>query len=209
MKRVTRMLATLMLAVLAVVSPISAVTSQAAETYAYDSAYDLQYMSDGGLFDPIYYARNNPDVVSVMQSSDKNVLYQHYLNYGKAEGRLPYDVNPTMELMTFAQVSTLTPNLKAYENIKYRTDGLNYVWFTANADSTITAHIGTGDAIFIYDHVYPEYASYVYYTADKSMRLFINDNMCVLTVMDGVTPSTIGVKIIWKGNNAARWFYNF
>ncbi len=46
-------------------------------------------MSDGQIFDAEYYAKNNPDVVAAL-GSDENVLYNHYLNYGKAEGRLPY-----------------------------------------------------------------------------------------------------------------------
>lgn len=50
-----------------------------------------QTMSDGQLFDPDYYAAANADVVAVF-GSDPQTLYQHYLKYGKAEGRLPYDV---------------------------------------------------------------------------------------------------------------------
>ena len=46
-------------------------------------------MPDGGTFDAEYYAQNNPDVVAAL-GSDENVLYQHYINYGKAEGRAPY-----------------------------------------------------------------------------------------------------------------------
>lgn len=39
-------------------------------------------------FDAVYYAKNNPDVVSVL-GNDANVLYQHYLDHGKSEGRMP------------------------------------------------------------------------------------------------------------------------
>jgi hypothetical protein len=46
-------------------------------------------MPDGGVFDAEYYAANNPDVVAAL-GTDENVLYQHYLNFGKKEGRLPY-----------------------------------------------------------------------------------------------------------------------
>lgn len=46
-------------------------------------------MSDGGTFDPEYYAQQNPDVVAAL-GTDENALYQHYLNNGKTEGRLPY-----------------------------------------------------------------------------------------------------------------------
>lgn len=46
-------------------------------------------MPDGGVFDPDYYARQNPDVVTAM-GTDENTLYQHYKAYGQKEGRLPY-----------------------------------------------------------------------------------------------------------------------
>lgn len=45
-------------------------------------------MPDGGVFDAEYYAENNPDVVAAL-GSEKDVLYQHYTQYGKNEGRLP------------------------------------------------------------------------------------------------------------------------
>ncbi len=40
------------------------------------------------LFDAEYYASMNPDVVKAVGTS-KEALYQHYINYGKAEGRKP------------------------------------------------------------------------------------------------------------------------
>lgn len=43
-------------------------------------------MPDGTIFDAEYYAQTNPDVVAIL-GTDKNALYQHYLNFGKAEGR--------------------------------------------------------------------------------------------------------------------------
>ena len=45
-----------------------------------------EVMPDGGVFDAEYYAQNNPDVVAVL-GTDKNALYSHYVNSGKAEGR--------------------------------------------------------------------------------------------------------------------------
>lgn len=47
-------------------------------------------MPDGGVFDDAYYAQNNPDVVQAL-GKNPMVLYQHYLKYGKAEGRMAYD----------------------------------------------------------------------------------------------------------------------
>lgn len=55
------------------------------------SAYAApQTMSDGTVFDPQYYAENNPDVVNVYGNTTKR-LYQHYVEYGKNEGRKPFD----------------------------------------------------------------------------------------------------------------------
>lgn len=46
-----------------------------------------EVMPDGGMFDAEYYAQNNPDVVAAF-GTDKELLYSHYVNCGKAEGRL-------------------------------------------------------------------------------------------------------------------------
>lgn len=48
-----------------------------------------QTMPDGIVFDAEYYAQSNPDVVAAI-GTDANALYQHYVNFGRAEGRLPY-----------------------------------------------------------------------------------------------------------------------
>ena len=46
-------------------------------------------MAAGIFFDAEYYAAANPDVVAIV-GTDPNALYQHWLNYGAQEGRLPY-----------------------------------------------------------------------------------------------------------------------
>ena len=56
-------------------------------------------MPDGGVFDPQYYASTYPDVVKAL-GADENVLYQHYLTYGKKEGRQPYAPALTDEQVT-------------------------------------------------------------------------------------------------------------
>ena len=48
-----------------------------------------QVMADGGIFDAEYYAAANPDVAAIF-GTDANSLYIHYVNFGAAEGRLPY-----------------------------------------------------------------------------------------------------------------------
>ena len=45
-----------------------------------------QTMPDGTVFDAEYYAQANLDVAAVY-GTDESILYQHYLNFGKAEGR--------------------------------------------------------------------------------------------------------------------------
>ena len=45
-------------------------------------------MADGNMFDAEYYATNNPDVAAVL-GTDENLLYSHYVNSGKLEGRIP------------------------------------------------------------------------------------------------------------------------
>lgn len=47
----------------------------------------LKTMPDGTVFDAEYYAKNNPDVVAVYGNNEDS-LYQHYVDYGKNEGRL-------------------------------------------------------------------------------------------------------------------------
>lgn len=46
-------------------------------------------MPDGQIFDAQFYAQNYPDVVAAL-GNDENMLYSHYVTFGKAEGRLPY-----------------------------------------------------------------------------------------------------------------------
>lgn len=45
-------------------------------------------MPDGVLFDDDYYAESNPDLMAVY-GRDTQLLYQHYVTCGKAEGRKP------------------------------------------------------------------------------------------------------------------------
>lgn len=56
-------------------------------------------MSDGATFDAEYYAENNPDVKAVF-GTDEDLLYQHYVMFGKAEGRLA--VTPSTDIPSAA-----------------------------------------------------------------------------------------------------------
>lgn len=42
-----------------------------------------------GQFDPTYYAQTYPDVAAAL-GTDATALYNHYLNFGQKEGRIPY-----------------------------------------------------------------------------------------------------------------------
>ena len=60
-----------------------------------------EVMPDGGMFDAEYYAQNNPDVVAVF-GTDKELLYSHYVNHGRAEGRLAVaDVNTLVKSQAY------------------------------------------------------------------------------------------------------------
>ena len=56
--------------------------------YATDVMIGEFVLPDGNVFDPEYYAAHNPDVVAVVGTSEA-ALYQHYLNFGRLEGRRP------------------------------------------------------------------------------------------------------------------------
>ena len=54
-------------------------------------------MKDGNVFDAEFYAATYPDVVAALGTSEQ-ALYNHYLNNGIHEGRLPYQPNPYVQL---------------------------------------------------------------------------------------------------------------
>lgn len=69
-------------------------TTPTVTVYAQPS-FSLKYMSDGGLFDPIYYKKMYPNVMLSFAQSPKGFckdedLYNYYLTTGKALGQLPY-----------------------------------------------------------------------------------------------------------------------
>lgn len=84
----------------------------------------LQKMADGGLFDPTYYAQQNPDVVAVV-GSDVNSLYLHYVNCGKAEGRLPYAPGTDVAAVTAAATTTPVVVTQEYKNALRKAQSYN------------------------------------------------------------------------------------
>jgi len=56
--------------------------------YAEEVSGSEYTLPDGNVFDPVYYAAQNPDVVAAVGNTP-DALYQHYLNFGRLEGRRP------------------------------------------------------------------------------------------------------------------------
>ena len=94
-------------------------------------------MSDGGVFDATYYAQTYPDVAAAF-GTDENLLYQHYLTCGKAEGRLPY-----------APGTAVT---SAASNIKTMADGGKFdPTYYAQQNPDVVAALGTDENV-LYQH---------------------------------------------------------
>lgn len=53
-----------------------------------DAAGNVVVLPDGTAFDPVFYASTYPDIAAAL-GTDANLLAQHYMQCGKAEGRLP------------------------------------------------------------------------------------------------------------------------
>ena len=95
-------------------------------------------MSDGQIFDPDFYAQTYPDVVAALGSNEE-VLYQHYLNNGKLEGRQPYALG--------TDVSSLVKSKPQ----KMADGGLFDPIFYAQTYPDVVALLGT-DANVLYNH---------------------------------------------------------
>ena len=72
-----------------------------------------QTMADGGIFDAEFYAQTYPDVAAAL-GTDVNVLYQHYLSSGKAEGRLPYAESSSVGDIKQEQINAITIQIEKY-----------------------------------------------------------------------------------------------
>ena len=95
-------------------------------------------MADGGGFDPEYYAQQNPDVVAAL-GMDENVLYQHYLNNGKKEGRMPCAPENVTQSSAASTIQTMSDG------------GLFDPYFYAATYTDVATLIGT-DATTLYNH---------------------------------------------------------
>ena len=70
-------------------------------------------MADGNIFDPEYYASNNPDVVAIF-GTDENLLYSHYLICGITEGRKPFEEEKPIPKFDAAYYAKTNPDLVKY-----------------------------------------------------------------------------------------------
>ena len=105
-------------------------------------------MPDGALFDPIYYAAKNPDVVRSFGLLPES-LYAHYLYCGAAEGRLPYEGYKASELKLSFSTTGATANVVTEADViaairqaaMYRVTNLTItsVWQGRLSSETITA----------------------------------------------------------------------
>lgn len=105
--KVKKFLKGLMAAALAVtmaVTPVSSVKA-APET-----------MPDGAIFDAEYYAQTYPDVANAV-GTDKDALYNHYVTFGKAEGRLACAPTTTVQ----ANKTSTEPSTQSKDPLTART----------------------------------------------------------------------------------------
>ncbi len=64
-------------------------------------------MSDGGFFDPAFFAATYPDLVAQI-GTDPNAMYQHYLKYGQCQGMKPFAEGAAQSL-TYQPGSIVVP----------------------------------------------------------------------------------------------------
>jgi len=104
-------------------------------------------LPDGTLFDPVFYATKYPDVAAVF-GTDPNMLANHYLLCGKAEGRLPYGSTPAQPGQTPAATGSVpgTYNGMVITRANWHTVPLNTL-------------IDMGDYFYVIydDRVYPDF----------------------------------------------------
>lgn len=159
---------------------------------------DLQYMQDGGLFDPVYYAKKNQDVVAAYNSADKNILYQHYLSAGQAEGRLPYELSEddkkNVKIQPFTPDMLTVPNATDYAGIQYFGTSFFsdlYVQFQATADNGLLS-LGKQQVKFTFDHCLPYNSPCkVYYSEDGLERIMVTEHMVLWKMLKSEGSGTI------------------
>ena len=95
-----------------------------------------EIMPDGGIFDAEYYAQMNPDVAGVL-GTDRDVLYEHYKTYGRAEARLPFD--PAEDIASHLSVSSTTVK-EFYGNAVFIGDSIMNGFRNYSSRGTVLTH---------------------------------------------------------------------
>lgn len=85
-------------------------------------------MPDGGVFDAEYYAETYLDVVAAF-GTDSTLLYQHYMNFGQNEGRLPYNpIQLQSANITEQSDSLIEPGDENYLRLNYMSAYYDYYY---------------------------------------------------------------------------------
>lgn len=106
-------------------------------------SFSLKYMSDGGLFDPVYYKKTYPTVFMSFVNSGKGFckdedLYNYYLTTGKALGQSPYMPSKTpIQIFDYATV-------KQYESVILNMPMVKETHILNNAPVTVGLNKGIG-----------------------------------------------------------------
>lgn len=98
-----------------------------------------QTMADGGIFDAQYYAQNNPDVVAAF-GTDANLLYQHYVTFGKAEGRLPYAPGTATAAASASSTAVVMPDGTVFDPVYYAQNNPDVVAAFGNDANALYNH---------------------------------------------------------------------
>lgn len=135
-----------------------------------------EVMPDGSVFDAEYYAQNNPDVVAAF-GTDKELLYSHYVNNGRAEGRLPFadeaQSATTQDAQVAANIALMEEVYSKVINISMEDMHEFYAYMLTNLDTIRNActFVEVKDCPTLYDGI-PVYTVYYYtYVAKDGQRL--------------------------------------
>ncbi|MBR3525322.1 MAG: hypothetical protein IKO11_05695 [Lachnospiraceae bacterium] len=110
-----------------------------------------EVMADGTVFDAEYYADTYTDVVKVFGTRSADVMYKHYLKYGKKEGRNPVAPGTDVEAV----------KKKAAQAAKQQTNAATVVRPATNAAKADSLQDYFNRSVFIGDSVMVGYKLYL------------------------------------------------
>lgn len=86
-------------------------------------------MPDGTIFDADYYAQTYPDVANVL-GTDRDALYNHYVTFGKAEGRMACAPTTTVQ----EDKTPIMPSTQSKDPLTARTTPMQAIVYANFAD---------------------------------------------------------------------------